>query len=1060
MSCDLVGPGQASETAPTAKEVCHTLLYQLYRLAAEDEGKIGLLEDCNKVFKNPKTIMRNNSHDVSIPEFSAAFCAIAEHLGIRITIALDEVNVLSLVDQQELATKLKAILKPVGVATPPIKIIAGCRSGYKFHNLVQSLQATQCVDLGHNNHEDILAKLSSQLKAIPGLSEAEQKEAVEAIMERAGPRFAYVDDIAIPFMREPFKRPLSKRLQQLPEGMNSIYNEALRTMAPNYVELLRTALTWTLFAPVPPYVEEIMDAYNGLYDASGPDAEAAAFTLESKPFSGPTELEIEQLRDACGPFLRLARGRAKDEHLVMLQDGPRIRDFCLHLPEAGDTSTHEVGQVCARCQGALSESKAFKMSPKGGHLEMAITCLRHLNSPTFQKHATADDDNPMWCEDKAPAESNVAGDFEHGAFVQDDINADQDRDTRSLAEEGAHADDNEFFSARYITSADELNMEINAAEGEYDSDDSMENDDLADFNLPALVEDDDSKKNLDVISSPRKRDRYELKYWTYHLRKAEELWTREERATSTKWDELIEELEKLVTIHSGAYFERWQDRLVYEDNGIFFSVPVGPLHLAAFFGLSSWAEHLLSQGAAVNQVSGPDNPHTPIMMAAYRANCRPMLNLLLESGADPNFSTYSGSAFNEWIFHDASVESIELMLKHGANPILPGESTGWTALFHLALGGKDDDIQALDLLLSHAVDGVKPDINLRDSDGLTPLQHLLRRQRVPKALLKAFIDRGADINSEDNDSSRPLQLASRWGELEVLRILTDGKSIDEIDDPDRYGNTALHEACLCSNPKCVLYLLELGANPNAQNHHGFTPLQEAASQGSEECIQTLIAYGADLLLADKHNRTPFFFACAAESTETATVLLDLLLQKRVPLAMINRLTKRCRSPLRQAAGKGSTEIVRKLIETAAAQDCWDDLAINVADEYMGMTPLHRAAWFGRTECVRLLLEGNADVSLKETDGKTALVLAYEQWTLASHSKPLESIVSMLIAQGPEAAKSDAELLAISAMNGSTRVLEQLSRIGADLNRTDQYGWTPLDLARNFNQKAALQFLTQ
>lgn len=54
LSCGMNGRGQASGAAPTVDEVCHTLLYQLYRLAAEDESRIKLLEDCNKVFKNPK----------------------------------------------------------------------------------------------------------------------------------------------------------------------------------------------------------------------------------------------------------------------------------------------------------------------------------------------------------------------------------------------------------------------------------------------------------------------------------------------------------------------------------------------------------------------------------------------------------------------------------------------------------------------------------------------------------------------------------------------------------------------------------------------------------------------------------------------------------------------------------------------------------------------------------------------------------------------------------------------------------------------------------------------
>jgi hypothetical protein len=45
------------------------------------------------------------------------------------------------------------------------------------------------------------------------------------------------------------------------------------------------------------------------------------------------------------------------------------------------------------------------------------------------------------------------------------------------------------------------------------------------------------------------------------------------------------------------------------------------------------------------------------------------------------------------------------------------------------------------------------------------------------------------------------------------------------------------------------------------------------------------------------------------------------------------------------------------------------------------------------------------------------------------------------------AKLDPELPAIAALNGSVRALEKLHRIGADGNKPDVYGWTPLALTK-------------
>ncbi|KAK8116508.1 uncharacterized protein PG998_004789 [Apiospora kogelbergensis] len=123
-----------------------------------------------------------------------------------------------------------------------------------------------------------------------------------------------------------------------------------------------------------------------------------------------------------------------------------------------------------------------------------------------------------------------------------------------------------------------------------------------------------------------------------------------------------------------------------------------------------------------------------------------------------------------------------------------------------------------------------------------------------------------------------------------------------------------------------------------------------------------------------------------------------------------------------------------------------------------MNALQRASMHGHAECVRLVLGIGADVSLRTNESKTALVLAYESWSKVLDQPGFEDIISMLIEKDPEAAKADAELHAICAVNGSTRLLEQLHNIGTDLHRQDSYGWTPLELARNANQVGVESFL--
>jgi ankyrin repeat protein len=1074
-SCGSTKRGAANKGVLTVDDVCHTLLYQLYCLAREDENNVKLLEDCNKVFANPKAkqvgkVIMQSNRDEKLPDFADAFLAIADRLKLCVIIALDEVDCLLPPAQQELASRLKTIVDPpetIAPAEASVKVLVGCRSGTEFLAQMPSAE----VDVGYLNKGDMTKKLSDDLRNIPGLTEAEQEEATKTIVDKAGPRFTYVHDIAIPFMREPFQRPLSRRLQSLPEGMNNIYNEALRKMGSNYVDLLRTALTWAMLAPVPLKVEEIMDAYHGTYNNRGPEVEAEARGLTETGFRKSQTLEIEQLRNASGPFLRLEQTtgdqiNADTEYTVTLRDAPLLKEFCMHSSDAESSGHVTNGEVCARCKSALNESRTLSISPKEAHLRLALACLRSLNNPVFQRRVTANARVPQWSTAESQQDSDSKELSNEAPAINDEATEPNVQGDAGDEKNNANSDEvGEAPEASKETKDGEIPEAEDAVEGNSDdakpedddgndSDDSMDEEDRGEINLLKALESGPNEEVSDENAGQR-TERYELMYWTYHVRQAEELWTPEERANNSTWTEVMNELDHFVSANP-SFFHWWQSL----DSSLSpYHEELEALHIAAYCGLTSWAEYCIDKGADPNQLSGTPTALSPLQVAAIRGNSRPMLKLLLEKGADPNTESEGTlRPFHEWMMEDASLEAIKLMLDHGANPTVHDKSNNWTVLHYFAWHGTD--VEAFDAIMDHSVDGRKPDINALDNEEFSPLHALLWRREVPKPLLKAFLHRGADVNKDTQHSARPLQMASVFGELEVLQILSAGQSISEIDDDDNDGDSALMQAAICVHPKCLKFLAELGANTNMQNKHGQTALHHAAWQGSIECAQILLDHDAKPNMVDKHNRTPLFSACHIGTLETANLLLETLLEKKVPMTEINMLTKRRRSPLREAAGRGFDAFIEKLIKTAQIENDIASLAINEPDTRKKMTPLHRAAYFRQASCVRLLLDAGADVKCRDIKGKTALVLAYEQWTLASHQSAFEDIISLLIASAPEDAIVDAELVAICAINGSTRLLEQLCDLGADLNRQDRYGWTPLDLARKYQQKSAGRFLKQ
>lgn len=74
------------------------------------------------------------------------------------------------------------------------------------------------------------------------------------------------------------------------------------------------------------------------------------------------------------------------------------------------------------------------------------------------------------------------------------------------------------------------------------------------------------------------------------------------------------------------------------------------------------------------------------------------------------------------------------------------------------------------------------------------------------------------------------------------------------------------------------------------------------------------------------------------------------------------------------------------------------------------------------------------------------MLATSQWQMTGE-KAFEEIVFSLVDVDQEQVKLDSEIPITAASNGNVRVLEKLHRTGADVNKADRYGWTPLALAR-------------
>lgn len=108
------------------------------------------------------------------------------------------------------------------------------------------------------------------------------------------------------------------------------------------------------------------------------------------------------------------------------------------------------------------------------------------------------------------------------------------------------------------------------------------------------------------------------------------------------------------------------------------------------------------------------------------------------------------------------------------------------------------------------------------------------RTIISDAIVKGSIDivsvlceANANVNAKDNEERTPLHFAAINNQLEIAKILVEFGAI--IDARDKYGNTPLANAVFYSQgyPDLILFLKDIGANPDSRNNYDMSPRELA-----------------------------------------------------------------------------------------------------------------------------------------------------------------------------------------------------------------------------------------
>jgi ankyrin repeat protein len=126
----------------------------------------------------------------------------------------------------------------------------------------------------------------------------------------------------------------------------------------------------------------------------------------------------------------------------------------------------------------------------------------------------------------------------------------------------------------------------------------------------------------------------------------------------------------------------------------------------------------------------------------------------------------------------------------------------------------------IDLLLN------KIPIDQCDATGTTALHHAIMTSNTE--IVEYLLDNGADPKKQDQIGRWPLYVAAFYAtDTKIIDLLLDKKEIIDVNDCDKFGVTALHNAAMASNSKMARHLLANGANINCRDKNGLTPFHVA-----------------------------------------------------------------------------------------------------------------------------------------------------------------------------------------------------------------------------------------
>ncbi|XP_035379185.1 histone-lysine N-methyltransferase EHMT2 isoform X1 [Electrophorus electricus] len=170
-----------------------------------------------------------------------------------------------------------------------------------------------------------------------------------------------------------------------------------------------------------------------------------------------------------------------------------------------------------------------------------------------------------------------------------------------------------------------------------------------------------------------------------------------------------------------------------------------------------------------------------------------------------------------------------------------------------------------------------------EEDGSTGLHHAAKLGNLE--IVTLLLNTGqVDINAQDSGGWTPIIWAAEHRHKEVIRALLNRGA--DVTLKDKEMNVCLHWASFAGSAEIAELILNAGCPLISVNMHGDTPLHIAAREGYLACVTLFLSRGADIDIMNKEGDTPLSLARA-----DSPVWVSLQINRKLRRGVANRIVR-------------------------------------------------------------------------------------------------------------------------------------------------------------------------